>query len=322
MIALQQQDNGFELLCPSCGQRISTMIAKRNNPIRCLNCGEAFQQTPDYVNLLQPTQSVIEEMSHWDKVSKSGPQIIPDPVIASMFESSRHIISSGIMSVKKDGPVSNVAIAEIGCGTGESAWHLRDVVNQNVSYCGIDVSPHMLEKANTILPHDWKRILVLADANRPVLAPHSVDLVFTCGALHHLAVDRCIPWVARSLRPGGLFIVYEPNFSNPLAALGRRFLEGFHTSTERPLSPRLVQQTCTRFALELKFEKSVGAFSGPMSYGVFILGRRLSPSMKRIAGTAALMGDQIVKVIPDLNITLSYYFLKIFQKDNISFSEE
>jgi len=239
-------------------------------------------------------------------------------VIASMFESSRHIISSAIMSVKKDVPFSNVVIAEIGCGTGESAWHLKDVTTQNVSYCGIDVSPQMLEKANTILPHDWNSILLLANANCPVLAPHSVDLVFTCGALHHLDMGRCIRWVSRSLRPGGLFIVYEPNFSNPFAALGRRFLEGFHTSTERPLSPRLVQQTCTKFALALKFEKSVGAFSGPMSYGVFIMGRRASPFMKRIAGAAALMGDQIVRVIPDLNMILSYYFLEIFQKDNNS----
>src|SRR5438477_2770457 len=307
------QNDGFELLCPSCGQRIS-INNQRGNPIHCLNCGAAFEQTSDYVNLLQSTQSVIEEMSHWDNVSNSGPQIIPDPVIASMSESSGQIISSAIMTVRKGVPFSDVVIAEIGCGTGKSAWHLRDALTQNVSYYGIDVSPHMLESANTTLPADWTRTLVLANANHPVLAPDSVDLVFTCGALHHLDVRHCIYWVSRCLRPGGLFIVYEPNFSNPLAALGRKFLEGFHTSTERPLSPRLVQQTCARFALNLKLEKGIGAFSGPISYGAFIIGSKSSPLMKRIAGTAAILGAQIVRLIPNVNMILSYYFLEIFQK--------
>src|SRR5205807_1772952 len=133
-----QQRSPSPLLCPSCGRRITSGKTEQDNEIDCLNCGEVFEQTPDYVNLLHSTDSVAEEMSHWDKVSNSGPQIIPDPLIASMSENSRHIISSAVMRVNNRHPFPNAVVAEIGCGTGRSAWHLRDVATQNVSYFGID----------------------------------------------------------------------------------------------------------------------------------------------------------------------------------------
>src|SRR5438132_8390522 len=128
------------LLCPHCGDRIACSKSKPSSSIQCVNCNEEFDQNSHYVNLMKSPGAVSEEIVHWDGVAASGPSLILDPIIEAMSEEPRRLISSNIKKVTGKRSLSNIVIAELGCGAGQSAWHLSDVAVKPVSYYGIDVS--------------------------------------------------------------------------------------------------------------------------------------------------------------------------------------
>ena len=104
-------------------------------------------------------------------------------------------------------------ILDFGCGAGSSASILLDLIKPQ-TVIGVDVSAGLLKTARGICPSKQVEFL-LADQFQPA---EQVDLAYCNGVFHHIApVERAsaINYVYRSLRPGGLFSLWENNPWNP-----------------------------------------------------------------------------------------------------------
>ena len=104
-------------------------------------------------------------------------------------------------------------VIEYGCGTGFSVPLLRKILGAEF-VIGLDVSNASLEVARE--QQDRTRSLFITPDS---YAPNEeADLVVSNGVFHHIeAGDRAaaLDFVSRSLRPGGLFCLWENNPWNP-----------------------------------------------------------------------------------------------------------
>ena len=103
-------------------------------------------------------------------------------------------------------PPRCVRVLDLGCGPGNSAMHLRDVVPAVVA---LDHSPAMLRRAQR---RDARLRLVRGDARALPLRDGSVDAV-TFHSVLYLLPDRAAAMreTARVLRPGGRAVLLEPH---------------------------------------------------------------------------------------------------------------
>lgn len=105
------------------------------------------------------------------------------------------------------------SLMEFGCGTGSNLPHLIELL-QPSSLVGIDVSARSLERAK-VRSGCERATLAKLDEYTP---NGRIDLVFCNGVFHHIAArDRAAAadYIYRSLRPGGLFAMWENNPWNP-----------------------------------------------------------------------------------------------------------
>lgn len=102
---------------------------------------------------------------------------------------------------------------DFGCGTGASIPYLLDLIGLE-SVVGVDTSEKSLEVARRIQKSQRAQFF-LFDRCEPRA---QMDLAFSNGVFHHIPPeqrDAAINYVNRSLRPGGLFALWENNPWNP-----------------------------------------------------------------------------------------------------------
>lgn len=105
------------------------------------------------------------------------------------------------------------SVLDFGCGTGSAVGFLFDVIGAQ-SVLGVDTSPKSLEVARRTYDSDRTQFLLLGEY-RP---SEQLDLAFSNGVFHHIPLaerDEAVNYVYRSLRPGGLFALWENNPWNP-----------------------------------------------------------------------------------------------------------
>lgn len=104
-------------------------------------------------------------------------------------------------------------VLDFGCGTGTATPHLIDQLGAS-AVTGVDVSKRSLEVARstfTALPTRFRTIA----AHQP---DGSIDVAYCNGVFHHIPPaerPEAVRFVARCLRPGGLFALWENNPWNP-----------------------------------------------------------------------------------------------------------
>jgi SAM-dependent methyltransferase len=112
------------------------------------------------------------------------------------------------------GAPSELAFADIGCGTGETDRFLGGRVG---SLAGVDVSPAMLEQARRQNP--WAEYRSYAEGDALPLADGGFDVCFAICVFHHVPPPQrpaLLEEMRRICRPGGLIALIEHNPLNPL----------------------------------------------------------------------------------------------------------
>ncbi len=102
---------------------------------------------------------------------------------------------------------------DFGCGTGSAAPFLLDLLGLK-TLCGVEVSVKSVEVAKSTYGSERVRFMPLNQYE----PSEQMDLVFCNGVFHHIPVDQradAVKYVYRSLRPGGLFALWENNPWNP-----------------------------------------------------------------------------------------------------------
>lgn len=99
-------------------------------------------------------------------------------------------------------------IADLGCGTGELLFSMKDLTAQPL--IGVDASPEMLEQARLKLPDPANIELRLGEVENLPMRDQEVDLAVMSMVLFHLVEpERSIQEVFRVLKPGGAFILAD-----------------------------------------------------------------------------------------------------------------
>ncbi len=105
------------------------------------------------------------------------------------------------------------SIMDFGCGTGSSTVCFLELLGA-ASVIGVDTSEKSLEVAKRTHGSEHAQFF-----SRDHYAPNEeIDLAFCNGVFHHIpVVDRgtALAYIHRSLRPGGLFALWENNPWNP-----------------------------------------------------------------------------------------------------------
>ncbi len=104
-------------------------------------------------------------------------------------------------------------VMDYGCGTGSATLFVFSELGA-ASLLGVDISAGSLDVARKEHGSDRAAFKVMDD-----FAPDgSFDLVLCNGVFHHIPLEfraRCMDYIVRSLRPGGLFALWENNPWNP-----------------------------------------------------------------------------------------------------------
>ncbi len=104
-------------------------------------------------------------------------------------------------------------VMDFGCGTGSAVPFLFEMLNAK-SVIGVDVSTKSLKRARELHEDARARFLPLDDYQ----PNEEIDVVFCNGTFHHILPGErraAVNYIYRSLRPGGLFALWENNPWNP-----------------------------------------------------------------------------------------------------------
>jgi SAM-dependent methyltransferase len=102
---------------------------------------------------------------------------------------------------------------DYGCGIGDTSVLLCELLGVE-SILGLDVSEKSLARARELHGNDNSRFLTFGS----YIPDESIDLVYCNGVFHHIPVaerDAAVDYIFRSMRPGGLFSLWENNPWNP-----------------------------------------------------------------------------------------------------------
>jgi len=105
------------------------------------------------------------------------------------------------------------SVMDFGCGTGSSVPFLLDLIGVE-TILGIDPSLKSLDVAKRMHGSDSIQFL-LSDQYQP---SEQIDLAFCNGVFHHIPLSEraaACNYIYRSLRPNGLFALWENNPWNP-----------------------------------------------------------------------------------------------------------
>ena len=150
------------------------------------------------------------------------------------------------------------SVADLGCGTGVFTRILHDFGFHSK---GLDMSDGLIRLARRDNPEIE---FVVGDVEKMPFDSESLDGVFLSGILHHLPdPSTCAREVRRVLKPGGVFVAFDPNRKNPFMWLYRDRTSPFYSSNgvtpnERPIIASEIAQTFR----ETGFEVAIHYLSG------------------------------------------------------------
>lgn len=133
-------------------------------------------------------------------------------------------------------------VIDFGCGTGIATPLFFEVLGAE-SVLGLDVSV----KSLAVAERDHGSSRARFEALDEYVPDGQADLVFCNGVFHHIPLAErrgSIDYVARCLRPGGLFALWENNIWNPVVKYNMR-----HAPIDQnaiPLTPPAVRQLVRR----------------------------------------------------------------------------
>ena len=139
------------------------------------------------------------------------------------------------------GTRTQLDVLEPMCGFADGKTILETHLAVPLKYSGFDHSANVVNTLRADQPglNVWKQDVTVYTPARETL-----DVIILLGGLHHVpdAAGRVVGNLAPALRPGGLFISFEPTYGNPLSKSVRQRIYRrnplFDAATERDFSVR------------------------------------------------------------------------------------
>lgn len=149
------------------------------------------------------------------------------------------------------GEVAGRQILDVGCGLGEAAVYFA---KQGADVTASDLSGGMLRvTARLAAKHGVSVKTTQCSATGIPLPDETFDIVYAGNLLHHVDIEPTLREVHRLLKPGGVFISWDPIKHNPLIKVYRRLASRVRTKEEHPLAMREVR-TFRRIFKSVRYE--------------------------------------------------------------------
>jgi SAM-dependent methyltransferase len=147
-------------------------------------------------------------------------------------------------------------VLEVGIGHGSYYEYLGKLGR----YCGVDIDPASIEGSRARYPDgDFAVADICSDEFRSRFAPGSVDTVFCCNVIEHIADDNsAVANLANALEPGGHLLILVPAVQQLYGELDR--LAGHHRRYDKPLMLKTFAGTPVD-VLELRYFNPVGGLA-------------------------------------------------------------
>jgi SAM-dependent methyltransferase len=290
------------LLCPECSDVIvDTAVCKSGK--------HRFETKAGVLDLMPQLNDnrLIEEVQYTDKVVETGKMVInrDEYMQSEMFKLRQKIFVDHITS---NFHVNSLTIGEIGCGPGSAIWYLRDIPFR-VNYYGVDISLKIMQAGlkSMNIPNTWKVNFTRSSAESNS-ADSSLDVMFSHSALHHLKLKPSIEWMTRTLKQGGLLVLFEPSQNNIFSSIGRKLVPTINTRDEHPLDHMEVQRLAQEKGLQLLHEQGLYYMSGALE---FLISMMHSPFwLSKAIYAISRRVDNMVK-----SPNKAYAFLQIYRKN-------
>lgn len=160
--------------------------------------------------------------------------------------------------VRLSGLGAGARVADLGCGSGVFTELLR---RRGYSAVGIDISPKLVEVGCAKYPGlDLRE----GDAENLPFESGSLDGVLLSGLVHHFPDPRRLAAeVYRVLKPGGRFVAFDPNRTNPFMWLYRDRSSPFYSSVgvtenERPVLAHQVRSIFSNEGFQVQTDYIAG----------------------------------------------------------------
>ena len=153
-------------------------------------------------------------------------------------------------------------VLDFGCGTGTATPFLLELLDP-ARIIGVDTSSRSIETARRLHGSDRTCFLTLDDY-QPC---GEIDLAFCNGVFHHIPLDvrrDAVNYVARALRPQGLFACWENNPWNPGTRLVMKRIPFDRDAIT--LSPPVARRLLASAGLEILSTHFLFVFPKPLSF--------------------------------------------------------
>ncbi|PYV23570.1 MAG: SAM-dependent methyltransferase, partial [Acidobacteria bacterium] len=154
-------------------------------------------------------------------------------LVRESFEAPTAMENHFILS--RMGTLADKRLLDIGAGLGESSVYFA---LHGAQVTAVDISPGMVETALRLAKSYGVELEgIVLEAENLNVASNCYDIVYVANTIHHVE-NRALLFeqIARALKPGGLFISYDPLAYNPLINVYRRMATAVRTKDESPLT--------------------------------------------------------------------------------------
>ncbi len=186
-----------------------------------------------------------ESTFHAAWASSTSPE---DVAVREAFEAPAAPENRCILAVldRLPGGLAGKTVLDLACGLGEAATYLS---LRGARAVAVDLSPAMAGMARAVGgAHSVEVPAAASSAARLPFPDASFDVVYVANALHHVPRrDAVLDEIRRVLRPGGLFVSWDPLAYNPVIGVYRRMARAVRTEDEEPLRFDIIRLARARF---------------------------------------------------------------------------
>jgi ubiquinone/menaquinone biosynthesis C-methylase UbiE len=103
-----------------------------------------------------------------------------------------------------------ISLLDIGCGTGWAVRKVAKLADREGTFCGIDISPRMIEKAMEQIPEGWDIQFQIASAEKLPFFSAKFDVVLCTNSFHHYKNPaKVLLEIKRVLKPNGIIYITD-----------------------------------------------------------------------------------------------------------------
>lgn len=133
------------------------------------------------------------------------------------------------------GDLRGRTLLDVGCGLGEASVYFA---LRGAEVTASDISPGMCAAARRLAEHNGVTIKTHVSASEDLGFADDVkfDVIYTGNTLHHVDIAATMPLLLKHLKPGGVFVSWDPVAYNPAINYYRRNAMEVRTHDEHPLT--------------------------------------------------------------------------------------